>query len=111
MGGALCVGILGAWLGFALAGRLATPAAAGIDLTKALRPETHRMLSPGQLQVVQHALGLSLRDVFLQMAALAVLAIVCSVGLRGGRAVPHDQKGEEPSGEEQTVEASMAMEL
>jgi hypothetical protein len=111
MGGSLCVGILGAWLSFALAGRLATPAGAGIDVTAALRPETHRLLSSGQLQVVQHALGLSLRDVFLQMTALAVLAIVCSIGLRGGRAVPHDAAAGEPSGEETAVEVSMAMEL
>jgi MFS family permease len=111
MGGSLCVGILGAWLSFALAGRLATPGGAGIDVTAALRPETHRLLSSGQLQVVQHALGLSLRDVFLQMTALAVLAIVCSVGLRGGRAVPHEPAAGEPSGEETAVEVSMAMEL
>src|SRR5262249_20620052 len=87
MGGSLCVGILGAWLSFTLAGRLATPAGSGIDVTAALRPETHRLLTQDQLRVVQAALGLSLREVFLQMAALAVLAIVCSAGLRGGRAV------------------------
>jgi MFS family permease len=111
MGGSLCVGILGAWLGFALAGRLATPDGAGIDVTAALRPETHKLLSTGQLHVVQHALGLSLRDVFLQMAALAGLAIVCSAGLCGGRAVPHDQAGGEPSAEEPGLEVPMAMEL
>lgn len=87
MGGALGVGALGATLGFELASRLATPAGAGIDVTAALRPETHRLLTAPQLMVVQDALGRSLRDVFFQMFALALLAIACSVGLRGGRAV------------------------
>jgi MFS family permease len=111
MGGALCVGVLGAWLGAALAGRLATSAGAGIDVTAALRPETHRLLTPDQLGVVQQALGLSLRDVFLEMVALAVLAIVCSLGLRGGRAVPHEPPTGEPSLEEQATEVPLAMEL
>ncbi len=93
MGGSLWVGILGASLAFTLGQRLATPAGAGIDVTAALRPETHRLLTAPQLRVVQEALGLSLRDVFFEMVALAVLAIVCSVGLRGGRAVPHATGG------------------
>jgi MFS family permease len=85
MGGALGVGVLGATLGFALAHRLA--ASKGIDVAAALRPETHKLLAPDQLAAVQSALGRSLRDVFLEMFAMAALAIVCSVGLRGGRAV------------------------
>jgi hypothetical protein len=48
-------------------------------------------LTPDQLRAVQGALGRSLRDVFLQMLAMAVLAILCSIGLRGGRAVSHGQ--------------------
>jgi hypothetical protein len=109
MGGSLWVGILGASLAYALAGRL--PAGAGIDVTAALRPETHRLLTSEQLRVVQDALGLSLRDVFLQMTALAMLAIVCSVGLRGGRAVPHDPATPEPAPDEPGVELPMAMEI
>ena len=66
---------------------------------------------PDQLRVVQEALGRSLRDVFLQMFALAVLAIVCSVGLRGGRAVPHDKAGAEGSPEEQGIELPLAAEF
>lgn len=85
MGGALGVGLLGASLGFALAHRLA--ASKGIDVAAALRPETHKLLAQDQLLAVQSALGRSLRDVFLEMFAMAVLAIVCSIGLRGGRAV------------------------
>lgn len=83
LGGALGVGILGATLGFELAQRLATEQGAGIDVAAALRPETHASLSPQQLRVVQEALGLSLRDVFLQMSAVAALIIVCSIGLKG----------------------------
>jgi MFS family permease len=105
MGGALGVGTLGAVLGYGLAQRLlATPAGAGIDVTAALRPETHARLTIDQLRVVQDALGLALRDVFFQIVALAVLAILCSVGLRGGRAVPQShpqlqpQPPEDPDG-------------
>jgi hypothetical protein len=94
-----------------LARRLATPAGAGIDVTAALRPETHKLLSSAQLLVVQDALGRSLRDVFFQMVALALLAIVCSIGLRGGRAVPHDPKAKEPSDEAEGVELPLAAEF
>ena len=107
MGGALSVGVLGATLGFELSRRLATPAGAGIDVTAALRPETHRLLTTPQLLAVQDALGRSLRDVFFQMFALAVLAIVCSVGLRGGKAVSHVATDREPALEEQGLELSV----
>jgi len=43
--------------------------------------------------------------------ALALLAIVCSIGLRGGRAVSRDPSAEEPSPEEQGAELSVAAEL
>ncbi|MDR3639650.1 MAG: MFS transporter [Isosphaeraceae bacterium] len=85
MGGALGVGLLGASLGFELVRRLAS--SPGIDVGAALRPETHSRLSAAELHIVQSAMGLSLRDVFLEMLAMAGLAILCSVGLRGGRAV------------------------
>jgi MFS family permease len=111
MGGALGVGLLGATLGFELARRLATPAGAGIDVTAALRPETHRLLTAPQLLVVQDALGRSLRDVFFQMFAVALLAIVCSVGLRGGRAVSHDSMRGEPALEEQDLELPVGADL
>ncbi|MBV8611704.1 MAG: MFS transporter [Singulisphaera sp.] len=86
MGGALGVGVLGASLGLALSHRLAASRAAGIDVAAALRPETHARLMPEQLHAVQDALGRSLRDLFFQMFALAVLAILCSIGLPDGRA-------------------------
>lgn len=91
MGGAVMVAVLGASLAFGLGRRLAdTP---GVDVAAALRPETHALLSPELLSAVQKALGLSLRDVFLQMSAMAALAIVCSLGLRGGRATSHQDAG------------------
>jgi MFS family permease len=89
MGGALGVGFLGATLGFELAHRLARAGGVGIDVAAALRPETHARLTASQLRIVQDALGRSLRDVFLQMLVLALLVVVCSIGLRGGRVQVH----------------------
>jgi MFS family permease len=111
MGGALGVGALGASLGFELARHLATPAGAGIDVTAALRPETHKLLTAPQLLVVQDALGRSLRDVFFEMLAIALLAIVCSVGLRGGRAVSRKPSAKEPSLEDHGLEIAVGVDL
>jgi MFS family permease len=91
MGGALGVGALGASLGWELSRRLA--GTKGVDVAAALRPETHGRLTPEQLLIVQEALGRSLRNVFLQIAVLAALAIVASLGLSGGRAISHDDAG------------------
>ncbi len=95
MGGALGVGVLGATLGYELAHRLANGDGAGIDVTAALRPETHRLLSPEKLQIVQDALGRSLRDVFIQLTALAVLAVGCSIGLGSKHEHPSQKREEE----------------
>ena len=70
IGGAMGVGLLGAALGWELAHRLAAAGATGINITAALRPETHQFLSAGQLAIVQANLGHALRDVYIQMAAL-----------------------------------------
>ena len=94
MGGALGVGLLGASLGMRLAHRLAD--APQIDVRAALRPETHSQLTPELLLTVQHALGRSLRDVFLEMTVLAALIVVSALGLRGGRAVSHADAGRSP---------------
>jgi hypothetical protein len=105
MGGALGVGALGASLTFTLARRLvSTP---GIEITAALRPETHGRLAPELLRTVQRALGRSLRDVFLEMIALAVLLILCSLGLRGGRATSHHDAG--TTHEHKPEDASLAV--
>jgi multidrug resistance protein len=94
MGGALGVGLLGASLGLQLSHRLAS--ASGVDVSAALRPETHARLAPEVLRTVQNALGLSLRDVFLEMAVMAVILILSATGLRGGRAVSHADAGRSP---------------
>ena len=80
------VGILGATLIMALGRRMVAAHTSGIDVAAALRPETHRLLSSHELRVVQEALGLSLRDVFLQMFALSLLVILLSCLLKAGRA-------------------------
>jgi EmrB/QacA subfamily drug resistance transporter len=91
IGGALGVGLLGAAMGWTLAGRL--PEATAIDVAAALRPETHARLSPELLRTVQQALGASLREIFLMMTGLGILGWVASLGLRGGRAVSHADTG------------------
>jgi hypothetical protein len=65
----------------------------GVEVAAALRPETHSRLSPDLLRAVQSALGLSLRDVFVEMAVGAALVILCSLALQGGRAESHDDAG------------------
>jgi hypothetical protein len=81
IGGALGVGLLGAALGWELAHRLAEAGASGIDVTAALRPETHASLSRDQLDLVQANLGHALRDVYLQMAALGLVTMLCTLWL------------------------------
>jgi EmrB/QacA subfamily drug resistance transporter len=89
IGGALGVGLLGATLGWEFSHRMSAADALGIDVAAALRPQTHELLTPAQLQTVQAALGLTLRHVFLQMLVMALLTIACSLGLRGGKAPSH----------------------
>ena len=81
MGGAIGVGLLGATLGWGLAHRLARAGASGIDVVAALRPETHLTLSQAQLALVQSNLGLTLRDVYLQLTVLAIGCLVCAFWL------------------------------
>ncbi len=99
LGGALGVGILGATLAYEFARRLASAGASGVDIVAALRPETHDLLTPDQLRLIQDALGRTLRDVFLQMLALAVLAIFCATRLAPGRAVSRPEPAPESEGD------------
>jgi MFS family permease len=108
MGGALGVGFLGATLGFELARRLIAEGAGSIDVAAALRPETHALLSPGQLELVQAALGRSLRDVFLQMIGVAVLTILAASRLAGGKAKDASDSGSGFSRQEDLALAAMA---
>ena len=81
IGGALGVGMLGAVLGWELVHRLAAVGASGVDVTAALRPETHASLTPGQLLLVQLSLGHALRDAYLQMTALGIAIMICTLWL------------------------------
>jgi multidrug resistance protein len=81
IGGALGVGLLGAALGWELTHRLAAAGASGINITAALRPETHQFLSADQLALVQSQLGHALRDVYIQMAVLGIGTMLCALGL------------------------------
>jgi MFS family permease len=81
IGGAIGVGLLGATLGWELAHRLADSGATGINVAAALRPETHNLLTATQLTAVQVNLGLTLRDVYLQMTLLALGTLVCALWL------------------------------
>src|SRR5206468_310041 len=75
----------------------------------AQRPETHALLAPGQLYAVQVALGRSLRDAFLEMFVLALLAILCAIGLPGG--VAGAGKGRaRPVGEEEGLALAVGAE-
>ena len=65
----------------------------GVDVGAALRPETHEKLTASALLAVQGALGGSLRNVFLEIMALAAVMILCTLGLRGGRATSHEDAG------------------
>ena len=82
--------------------------ARGIGVTAALRPETHHVLSGAQLRLVQVSLGQSLRDVFLEMLVIAGLAILCSIGLRGGRALSYGEKEEALAHEDEDLALAVA---
>jgi len=81
IGGATGVGVLGGTLGWELMHRLARSGSTGIDVGAALRPETHKDLSPDQLRLVQLNLGLTLRDVYLMITVLAIVSLICAFWL------------------------------
>jgi MFS family permease len=81
IGGAIGVGVLGATLGWELAQLLAASGATGIDVAAALRPETHAQLGSDQLVLVQANLGLTLRDVYLQITMLGIGSGICCLWL------------------------------
>jgi hypothetical protein len=96
IGGSLGVGALGASLFFALGNRLEGYGAVEIDVAAALRPESHERLTPALLLVVQTALGRSLHLVYVQIAALALLSVVCSSRLAHGRQDAEDEQASTP---------------
>jgi len=86
VGGAVGVGLLGATLAWELARRLASAGGGAIDVVSALRPETHTHLSAGDLALVQSSLGLTLRDVFIQIVLLGLGSMICAFWLPGKQA-------------------------
>ncbi len=111
IGGALGVGLLGATLGWELAYRLASVGGSGIDVTSALRPETHARLTPDQLAIVQAQLGNTLRDVYLQMAALGIATMVCALWLpnKHGTLAPPETKDRDDEEDESLAVAASEM--
>jgi len=91
MGGAIGVGLLGASLGLDLSFRLR--GVEGVNVAAALRPETHKDLTRSALLLVQNALGGALRNVFVEIMLLAFVMILCTLGLRSGRATSHQDAG------------------
>jgi multidrug resistance protein len=83
IGGAIGVGILGGALGWELGYFLTSAGAGGIDVGAALRPETHHLLDPASLVLVQSGLGQALRDVYIQMFLLALGTFLCTAWLPG----------------------------
>ncbi len=109
LGGAVGVGLLGATLAFEFGRRLQAGQAGAIDIVAALRPETHHLLTPAQLALVQDALGKTLRDVFWQMFALGICGILCATRLAAGRAktrIEPATPGATGAGKDQTLAAA-----
>ncbi|MFO0890250.1 MAG: MFS transporter [Isosphaeraceae bacterium] len=107
IGGAIGVGILGGALAWELGHFLNTAGATGIDIAAALRPETHSLLRPADLVLVQEGLGSSLRDVFLQMLALGGVTLACTAWLpsKAGNA----REARAPSPDESTARPEIEM--
>ncbi len=98
IGGATGVALMGAVLARELAHRLAQAGAGAINIASALRPETHRLLRPEELAVVQASLGVTLCDVYLQLTLLAVGSMICALWLPNKEAtLSHSQAHERRS--------------
>jgi hypothetical protein len=97
IGGAIGVGALGGALAWELSRLMAKAGAKGVDVGSALRIETHHLLPPSVLALVQTNLGHSLRDVFLMIAFLSAGCLVCALGLPGsvGDATSEDEPAQE----------------
>jgi EmrB/QacA subfamily drug resistance transporter len=95
IGGATGVALMGAILARELTHRLAHAGAGAINIVSALRPETHGMLRPEELAVVQANLGVTLCDVYLQLTLLAVGSMICALWLPNKEAtLSHSQTHE-----------------
>jgi MFS family permease len=110
IGGAIGVGILGGALGWELGHLLISSGASGIDVGAALRPETHHLLSPESLALVQAKLGVSLRDVYIQMLILALGMLVCTAWLpgRSARSIAPPRSTSDPEPSESELVATIS---
>jgi MFS family permease len=104
IGGAVGVGVLGAIVGWELAHRLAGAGAGTLNVSAALRPETHELLRHDQLVLVQANLGLALRDVYLLLTFLAVGSLLCAFWLPNKHAtLTHSRAHERHTGEDEPL--------
>lgn len=87
LGAALGVALLGKFLGLRLTHRLEGLGIRGVDVSSALRPESHAKLSSEHLLAVREALEDPLVGVFWLMVGLSVVGLLCGLRLRGGRPV------------------------
>jgi EmrB/QacA subfamily drug resistance transporter len=85
MGGSLVVAAFGALI----AAQMSTQLPGRIDVSAALRPETHHELTRGDLARVRNALNSSLRSVFFGTALVAAAGLVCALNLPV-RAIPQE---------------------
>jgi MFS family permease len=88
IGGAIGVGLLGGLLGRKVGSLLLHAGAGGIDVSVALRPETHVMLEPAQLALVQNSLRFALHNLYLEMLLLAAGIFLCATRLPARVAPP-----------------------
>ncbi len=107
IGGAIGVGILGGALGWQLGDFLNSAGITGIDVSAALRPETHHLLAHATLGVVQVGLARCLRDLYLQMFGLALGMLACMVWLPGKAGTSRSMPEAAPVGEETMLDAQV----
>ncbi len=100
IGGAVGVGVLGAVLATGLGLRLSAAGSGGIDVSSALRPETHKNLAPSELKLVQANLGPTLRDVYILITLFATISFICAFWLPGRRATLAKTQAGEPEPED-----------
>jgi len=101
LGSALGVALLGKILGVGLARGLVERGIRGVDVSSALRPEGHGLLSAGELEAVRTALEIPLSGVFFLMVGIACVGLLCALRLKGGRPVSRGGQAEAPLEDDQ----------
>ncbi len=101
LGSALGVALLGKLVGIGLARGLAERGIRGVDVSSALTPEGHKLLSHVQLAAVRTALEVPLSGVFFLMVGIAGATLLCALRLEGGRPVSRGDRTETPVEDDQ----------